>query len=52
MMFQKDDRNLLVRFGDVLHDYTRAIVYNTLYPLFSVVRAGWQAVKDSWADAA
>lgn len=48
----KDDRNIIVRMGDVLHDGTRIIVYNALYPLFSVVRAGWQAVKDCWADAA
>jgi len=51
-MFQKDNRSLLVRFGDVLHDGTHKIVYNALYPLFSVIRAGWQAVKGSWADAA
>lgn len=46
----KDDRNIIVRSGDILHDCTRAIVYHALYPIFSIVRAAWRAVKDSWED--
>ena len=48
-MFRKN--NLSIRFGDALYNLTNTIVYNALYPLFSIIRSAMNAISECWNDA-